>query len=201
MADVKAATLEIAEGIDVSEGSLDFVRTALSHFLAINLESGLMPPFGLIECMELVGLGVVNPERLSLEALVDEMRRTPEFVLSETIEAVLASSATWTTVDYQFMESWFEADAEVSKLFKGKRVPPAKMVDLLMREVLPKRRRRWAERLGWSAYALFDSAFFEDAADLITVARELMGERPLDEIPLMRDIAATTVEAWQAKRR
>lgn len=67
--------------------------------------------------------------------------------------------------------------------------------------LLPERRGFWAERCAWMAAVLRESAEMEDEAwvDFALVARDLVGDRPLDTMPLAARIAAATVQAFQQR--
>ena len=59
---------EQLEQVDIFPASLDYVRTAAAHALAVNLRSGVMPPFAMIDFLETAGLQGSNPR---------SCRRTP----------------------------------------------------------------------------------------------------------------------------
>ncbi len=62
-------------------------------------------------------------------------------------------------------------------------------------------RRRWAEILGWTAAMVrHDPAGEDDWMSFALVTGELLGTRPIGEIPLMPVVAASTVEAWLERR-
>ena len=68
------------------------------------------------------------------------------------------------------------------------------------REYLPARRARWAELLAWTALTLRQDEATEDAwMDFALVAHELLGDRPLADIPLMTSVAGKTVDAWVSR--
>ncbi|MCJ2121910.1 hypothetical protein [Methylobacterium sp. J-077] len=54
---------------------------------------------------------------------------------------------------------------------------------------------RWAELLAWTAKAAEDEVKGEECIAFALVARELLGDRPLTEIPLAVWIAKNTVAA------
>ena len=79
---------------------------------------------------------------------------------------------------------------------KGKTDPR----DMLLNGPLQSHRRRWAELLAWTALGLKSRSDGAAWQDLAVVAREILGDRPLGEIPLMQSIAATTVAVHRAPR-
>lgn len=64
-----------------------------------------------------------------------------------------------------------------------------------MRALISPQRGRWAELLAWTAKAAEDEVEGEERIDFALVARELLGNRPLAEIPLATWIAKNTVAA------
>lgn len=186
--------------IDLFESSLDHLGTTLAHFLAVNLTCNRMPPFGLVDFIESVGLSAVNPSALPLDTLlvtltdkIPAARKRPAL-----INKAVKASALWAE-DYGFVEHWFEDDDEVHQLLDGKRLSEKRRVDLILDSLLPGRSQRWAELLAWSALMLHEEDLNEDWSDFALVAGEIHGGRPLREIPVMYRVALATVEAWQAR--
>jgi hypothetical protein len=89
-------------------------------------------------------------------------------------------------------ETWFEVIAEVRQLL-AKRLPKKKLSNALLSELLPKRRQQWAELLAWSAFAKKHQPDGTAWEEMVVVARELLGDRPLGDIPLMHTIADRTL--------
>ena len=88
-------------------------------------------------------------------------------------------------------ETWFEDTAEVRQLL-AKRLPKTKLRNALLSELLPKRRQHWAESLAWAAFAKKHQPGDATWQEMVVVARELVGDRPLGDIPLMHTIADRT---------
>jgi hypothetical protein len=53
---------KIAHELASFDATLDIVQAATAHGLAINLEQGEAPPFGLVQFLEAIGLAQVRPE-------------------------------------------------------------------------------------------------------------------------------------------
>lgn len=197
--EVDTFLMNVDQEIELFDASPTHLATVLSHFLAVGLEAGNAPPFGLLDFVETVGLSAVNPARLSLDALIDSLlgaipptRRKPA-----SVAKALKACALWTE-DYEFTAPWFEDDEAVNRVLSGrKRLSDARGMELLLAEVLPGRRQRWAEIIGWTAALLRQDKTGKDWPDFALVAAELRGERPLAEIPIMARIAWTSVEAWK----
>jgi hypothetical protein len=188
--------------LDVYDSDLDFARLALGHFLAVNRTSGATPPFGLVDFVERTGLAAVNPDAVSVEALVARLaddipaRRMTAAAVAKSIKRSVGWDA-----DFTFLDTWFEDDGALDTLLDGKRLSAKRRAALVLEEYLPTRRARWAEILAWTALTLRHDEAMEDRwIDVALVARELLSDRPLADIPLMTFIATMTVEVWNARQ-
>jgi hypothetical protein len=200
-ADAEMFLFQIRSQLDVYPCSIDFVRAALGHALAVNLESGVLPPFGLVDFVERAGLASINPESLPVTELVARLTRDlpADRLTGAAVAKALQDSAAWQS-EFPFVESWFEDDRAIELLLGGKRLSAKRQAALVLEQYLPTRRAHWAEILGWMALVLKHD---EEAGDLwqdfALVARELLSERRLSEIPLMVWVAELTAEAWKAR--
>lgn len=191
--------MRIEREVEVFDASAPHLAGVLAHFLAIGLEAGKAPPLGLLDFVETAGLSAVNPGRVSVDGLIGPLleaippaRRRPA-----SINRAVKASALWAE-DYAFTDHWFEDDESVNHALSAKkRMSDAKRMDLLLAEILPARRLRWAEIIGWTAALLRQEEANEDWPDFALVAAELRGDRPLAEIPVMARIAWASVEAWK----
>jgi hypothetical protein len=184
------------------ENNLAFVRTSLAHGLALGLEAGSLPAFWLVDVIERAGLSGVNPERLRPDELVARLvADIPAMRLdARALGAALKTSATWQKT-LPAADSWFEDNPTASTLLDQKRLSFKQRVALILEDYLPTRRRHWAETFAWNAFAAqrgeLHAGIWEEVA---LVARELLSDRPLSEIPVMSAIASRTVEAWEYRR-
>lgn len=185
------------------ENDIAFVRTSLAHALAEGSAAGRLPSFWLVDVIERAGLTGLNPERLGPEELVARLvADIPEARLdARALDTALAAGATWQD-ELPWAQSWFEDGPAVSALLDRKRLAGKQRETLMLEEYLPGRRHYWAETLAWTAFAAqrdpMAAGLWEHFALL---ARELLGNRPLSQIPLMTVIARQTVEAWQSRRK
>jgi len=176
---------------------LEYVAAAVRHFLAGNAQSGLMPPFGLLAFAECAGLSGLNPETNLLEDLLARLigETEPECLTLAAVARTLTASADWPD-EHALFDSWFDQGDDIAALLAGKRVSRAKKIAAVLAGPIERRRRRWAELLAWTAFSAKAST---DAGapwqELSIVARELLADRPLADIGLMRRIAERTVEA------
>ncbi len=191
---------EFVRELGCFESDLAFVRTSLAHALAVGLAADRLPSFRLVDLIERAGLTALNPERLEPEALV--ARLIADIPATRLDEQGLAASATWRDT-LPWAESWLEEGPAVSALLDRKRLSAKQRAALLLAEYLPGRRRYWGEALAWTASAAQGRANTALWHDFALIARELLGDRRLSEIPVMSIIARRTVEAWQnrPKRR
>ena len=200
-AEAEGFLAEVGMQMDRFESGTEHLRLVLGHGLAASRESGTLPPFGLVDVVERIGLTAVQPEAVPLETLItmllDEV--PAEDKAAPMVAKALKASAKWDKA-YRFPESWFEDDAALDAPLTGKRRSRSQEVALLLQDYLPGRRRAWAELIAWTALTLRqDEATADDWLALALVARELLGDRKLTEIPAMTAIARKTADAQQAR--
>ena len=178
----------------------DYGTTMLKSFLAMNVAAGTMPPFGLLAVAEAAGLDGLAPETMPVERLVEMLAgaMASQHLSATGIDTALAASAHWPKM-HPMIESWFEDNAEVRALL-AKRKPKTDPRVMLLNGPLQAHRRRWAELLAWTALGLKSRPEGAAWQDLAVVAREILSDRPLGEIPLMQSIAATTVAVHRMPR-
>jgi hypothetical protein len=195
-----AATDDLGGTVPVG---LDYVACAARQFLAGNAQTGSMPPFALLAFAECAGLDGLAPEATTVEELVGQLSGEiePTWVAATTVDRILTASADWPDM-YPLLRSWFETGNETTKLLAGKRKSKARTVAAILAGPVSEHRRLWAEKLAWMvlftrAIADFDAADLADTPwrEFAIAARELLGDRPIGEIGLMRRIAEQTVEA------
>ena len=190
-----------AQGIDLLPCSLDYVRTAVAHSLALNLLSGVMPPFPLLDAMEAAGLQGIQPGALPAEAVLSflESKADPGLLQPGIVNELLARSGGLAD-GFGFLDSWFEGDDEVERLLGAKPLSRAKRIALVQQDLLPRRRGKWVEWLAWTALTLQHGG--EDAPweGFFVSANELQAGRNIGDIPLMAHVAEATVDAYAASR-
>lgn len=196
--------LEQAQGIELLPVGLDYVRIAAAHALATNLASGAMPPFALLDAAETAGLHGLQPEALGADGVLDLLEAEVDPALSrpEAVAEVLTSGRDLPR-EFGFLDSWFEADSEVEALLgAAKGMARARRIALIRDELLPRRVRKWMDRLAWTALTLRHAEDEDEPWEAFYVsARELRAGRPIAEIPLMMHVATQTVDAYAATHR
>ena len=112
-------------------------------------------------------------------------------------QAAHQASVSWEE-EFETLASWFEAGEDVEKLLQPLKTRKRR-IEAVSAQLLPTRRKFWAERCAWMAATLKEGAAEGDDTwcDFALVARDLVGQRPLAEIPLAARIAAATVEAFE----
>jgi hypothetical protein len=97
------------------------------------------------------------------------------------------------------VQTWFEAGEAIDALLRPIRAF-AKRLDAVG-QYLPRRRAFWAELCAWTAALLKESEPLNpEWIDFALIARDLAGQRPLDQIALAGLITTGTVAAYEASR-
>ena len=176
----------------------DFIRGAVGHFLALGHQIGSMPPFGLVQFLEAVGVSSVQPELISAASLLDTIQdgRT---IGADAFEDLLTEGLDLVD-DYFFVESWFEVGDEVDAVLTGNRAARRKREALVMEKVIEPRREWWTQAAAWAAYILHQAGNDERWQDFYAAALAMVQKRALDEISLMKKVAEQTVMAWEARQ-
>ncbi|HET6518213.1 MAG TPA: hypothetical protein VFG47_00120, partial [Geminicoccaceae bacterium] len=189
-------------GLDQIAVDVEFLRTAVGHFLAISLESGVVVPFGLVDFVETVGLRSVQPSLVPTERLLASIKQSAEHAELEgaALDRLLEAGHDLPD-EYIFLESWFEDGDEVRALLGGKGMTGAKREALVVQQLLEAKRGRWADLLAWSAFLLSRSDAEERWPEFYAAARALLDGRPITAIPIMRHVAAQTVAAFAGRRQ
>ena len=178
-----------------------YVDSIIQHAIATGVANNTVPPEPLLQVAEAAGGSEWKDRRLDLKAeadrLFEELRpadRTPE-----GIEALHAHGMEW-MADDPIIGSWFEDGPEVSKILsKLPRTERAGMLGLVMSEILPPERPVWAERfllMALWAQASTEAKYRTRARDLVVAAHALLGDEPLEAVPVMGLIGVQTVRAF-----
>lgn len=184
--------------------SRDYLDWIVGHHLAVGLERDAVPPIGLLRAAEANAAAQWRPARLAWPDILDELiaQMPAPLQAPDQGEAVVAASAQW-AADSGLSDSWFEDDQAVADLVRGaRRQQGGALVRRILHDVLEPRRRGWAERFVWTALWLREGSKSDPLwPRFALLAHALLQGRPLDTVPLMHEIAATTVAAMQAERR
>ena len=154
-----------------------------------------------MKVVETLGLGQLHSESISPLVLVEALVADLPSERTDTVAAQAAhrASVSWEQ-EFETLASWFEAGEAVEKLLQPLRTRKRRIAAVSV-QLLPTTRKFWAERCAWMAATLKEGAAEGDDTwcDFALVARDLVGQRPLAEIPLAARIAAATVEAFEQR--
>ena len=71
--ELDAFLAQVAAQLDLWAVTLDHVRVVTKHFLAVGAAGGVMPPFGLVDVAETIGMSDLNPADRPIEDVVDAL--------------------------------------------------------------------------------------------------------------------------------
>jgi hypothetical protein len=184
--------------VTVLSVGIDYLGLLFRHYVAAGVANGKVPPVGALEFAEEAGLTNCNPAAQSIEDLVALIEKDLEpnlFSRDDENRLIRLSGELPSMLD--FMESWFEHDAEVEAvLARRRKAKRADKLALIIEDILEPRRDKWANRFLWTA--LWGKSAQRSRIPwqvLFVVGREIRRGRPLKDISIMRSIAATTLEA------
>jgi hypothetical protein len=189
---------EVESSITTLKVPREYLDARIGYTLWRGLQAGRVAPPGLLHIAECFGAAEWRENRLDpradTEALLAGLpsnKRTPS-----AVKRTLARSEQWLE-RHEIVQSWFEEDAEVLKLLSGLDFEDLPDAVERVHGLLETRREKWAERFYWLALWSRDGrgAPVPPWQDLLILAGELYGDRPVVEIPLMTLIATQTALA------
>ncbi|CAA2105862.1 hypothetical protein MBUL_03401 [Methylobacterium bullatum] len=186
---------KVGQQLDTFDASPEIAQSVIAHHLATNIDRREPPPFGLVQFLESVSPGQVRPKQMRTEALIEQLLDgvPPERQSAKAIAVALADSKLWPR-EYAFLQSWFE-QSDTTSATAAKAGTKKQREETALRTLISPQRGRWADLLAWTAKAAADEVEGEEHIDFALVARELLGDRPLADIPLAVWIAKNTVAA------
>jgi hypothetical protein len=188
---------ELKSSVPVMETDLAGITRMLGLAIADNFASGTLPPFKLVEVVESLGLGPVHPDHSSpMEIITGLLADLP----AEQTNPTAVARAHVDIMESEFTDQWFEAGEELENLLypvKGFKQRVAK----LTKAYLPERRHFWARLCALSALALRGNEKTRHSPwkQLALVGRDIASDLPLDQIPLMKQVAKTSVRAFDSR--
>ena len=200
-ADVEAALQALGMQLDLLPVPLEYAAAAARHFLGVNAQAGVMPPFGLLGVAEVAGLTNLNPEFQPVDAFVASLcaEIAPKRATPQAIATALKASASWGET-LPIAGSWFEESDEADAILAQGKLSKAKRKAALLAKPIQKRRRWWAALIAWTGFTMKTTQAASGWEDCVLVARELLGERPLDEFGIMNGIAEATIANYSGRR-
>jgi len=188
---------EMKSSIPVMETDLAGITRMLGLAIADNFTSGSPPPFKLVEVVESLGLGPVHPDHASPMEIINGLLADQP---PEQTNATAVAKAHADILDSVFAYQWFEAGEALEDLLypvKGSKQRVAK----LMKAYLPERRAFWARQCAISALAMRgdEKTRHSPWKQLALVGRDIASDLPLDQIPLMKQVAETSARAFERR--
>jgi hypothetical protein len=182
--------------------SRPYVDRILCHHLGAGLELGTLAAAGLVDVAESVGAADWRPARLDWRDVLDELLADlpPDALRPVDVEAAIEQSMETAEVS-GLLPSWFESDQEVDTLLREAATQGHEnLIPVVLERVIAPRKEKWIERLVWVALWMREGEASEHLrwSDFAVLARELLAGRALDTVPLLQEISAQTVAAWDA---
>ncbi|MGD0721421.1 MAG: hypothetical protein ABR970_10320 [Roseiarcus sp.] len=180
-----------------AETDLAGVVRTLGLAVAENFASGRLPPFKLVDLAETLGLGPIYPDPATPHEIIAGLLAG---LPAGQTDAAAAAKAHLDILKNEFEYQWFETGEPVEDMLypvEGFKQRVAK----LMKSYLPERRGFWTRQCALSALALRNEQKSPHAMwkQLALVGRDIGSDRPLERIPLMKQIARVSVEAFESQ--
>jgi hypothetical protein len=195
-----------AMGLPSLAVSRSYLDRTVAHQLALSIEKGEAPPFGLLHVAETIGGADWQPARVAFgETLAELMAEIPKTMYeTSALTSVLRRSKE--LADLQVVaQYWFEDDPQIARLVQqaggGGR---AKLATFLLQSAMARHRDRWADIVLRTAQWMHAAPAPNELCwrELTIVAKALADGRDMSEIGLMHDIALRTIAVLQdADRR
>jgi hypothetical protein len=195
--DMDGLVRELKSSVPAMRTDLPGITRMLSLAIADNFASVTLPPFKLVEVVESLGLGPLHPDRASpMEIITGLLADLPP----EQTNPTAVARAHADILDSECKYQWFEAGEALEDLLypvKGSK----QRVATLMKTYLPTRRLFWARQCAISALAMRGDEKTDHLVwrQLALVGRDIASDLPLDQIPLMKQVAEISVRAFEAQ--
>ncbi len=177
--------------------SRSYLDRIVCHGMQLALDAGVCPPVGLLQAAELIGVAHWQPKRQDWRELLAALVAEIPASLTEpaAVVATLRKSDDWAALP-GLADSWFEDDQDVARIARrNSRAALEQQAAHLLQTVLEERRDRWAELFVWTALWLREAAEDRPWREFSILANAIASGHELDQIPVMRGIAANTVLA------
>jgi len=177
----------------------------VAHHLALTIEKGGAPPFGLLQLAETIGGADWRPAPVAFDDLLTElMAEVPQAMCEPAAVASLLRNSDQ-LADLERIEScWSDDDPQAAQIVKQARGRNrAQVASYLLQSVIARRRDRWAEILLRTAAWMRAAPQPDELCwrELAIIAKALADGRDMTEIPLMEVIALNTIEAHRNSDR
>jgi hypothetical protein len=177
--------------------SRSYLDRTVAHQLALSIEKGEAPPFGLLQVAETIGGADWQPARMAFgETLAELIAEVPKAMCEPAALALMLRNSNKLAELEAVAQSWFEDDPQVAQAVERARGRDrAKLATYLLQSVIARHRDRWAEIVLRTALWMREAPPEADLCwrELAIVAKALVDGRDVTEIRLMRDIALRTI--------
>jgi Uncharacterised protein family (UPF0149) len=178
--------------MDAVKVRIDHVAEMLAIALAEGLDAGLPPAPGLVDVVELAGIGELRPQARSVADIVEGFGVATW--TKRKLEEAAESSAFWIDDDLM-VENWFEDSSEVRAILEAHAGDDGAAEEAI-RGHLEGRRGWWSRIIAFAALTK-KSARDRTAAEFAAVAHLIESGAPLAGLPIMDVIAEATVAAGE----
>jgi yecA family protein len=192
----KQMLAQIVEEMDALEVMPEFVEPALAAALAEGAAVGEPPAHGLVDIVEVTGIRGLQPKAMSVEDWIGHL--DPEGTLDrlplQTFGRLVNASADWPD-EYDVVQSWFEDSSEVRQILINA-ITPRSRTNALRRH-LETRREWWSRLIAKTAATVNHDAEGTrgDWKSFAATAMALVQGRPLSQVPIMKWVIESTLEA------
>ena len=190
---------QMKSSVPVMETDLAGITRMLGLAIADNFASGNLPPFKLVEVVESLGLGPVHPDHASPAEIITGL--LADLPPEQTNPAAVARAHA-DMLDSEFKYQWFDAGEALEDLLTPVKRSKQRVAKL-MQAYLPERRHFWARQCAISALAMRGDEKTRRSPwkQLALVGRDIASDLPLDQIPLMKQVAESSVRAFERQLR
>jgi len=185
--------------------SRSYLDRMVAHHLALTIEKGGAPPFGLLQLAETIGGADWRPAPVAFDDLLTELMAEVPQAMCETAAVASLLRNSDQLADLERIEScWSDDDPQAAQIVKQARGRNrAQVASYLLQSVIARRRDRWAEILLRTAAWMRAAPQPDELCwrELAIIAKALADGRDMTEIPLMEVIALNTIEAHRNSDR
>jgi hypothetical protein len=184
----------------MTEGDVPSLVRLLSLALADGMTKGDLPKFRLVQFVERLGIGPVTPEAATAVEIADELiAEQPDLATDDDALA----RAYREIADAEWTSNWLESNATVEAILESEQ-SESEATQKLLTGYMPQRKTFWAWICARSALTLRGPAGrppTRNSLNLALIARDLASDKPVERIPLMRDIAERSADAYWDNNR
>lgn len=211
--EIASAIADLQRDMPAPEVERPYIEVAVQNAIAAGVTQGHPPDAAVLQIAEAVNGADWKDRLLDVAAEAEQLfgELPAEQRTAVAVTASLDRSLGWMKGS-NLTDSWFEDDADVHDLLGTMRQQDPDVVSrALLEGLLAQRRSSWAERFLLTALwaravkagqpsPLGTGARTITWRDLLVLAREVLSDRPLREIPVMAEIAERTVLAARSGR-